>query len=110
MKGSYLGEFEELVLLTVGVIGSEAYGIVVMHTIKEEIGRKVNISAVHTALRRLESKGFVKSSMGGATSERGGRRKRYFTLTEGGIRVLSHIREQRNTMWDRIPNITLSNG
>ncbi len=106
MKGTYLGEFEELVLLTVGAIGTKAYGVLVMQEIKEETGRLVNISAVHTSLRRLEDKGFVKSIMGGATSERGGRRKRFFTLTEGGINVLNHIRTLRNHMWDKIPVVS----
>ena len=107
MKGTYLGEFEELILLTVGVLGEGAYGITVMQEIKNETDRSVNISAVHTSLRRLEDKGFVKSTMGGATSERGGRRKRYFALTESGIRVLNHIRDLRNQMWDRIPAVSI---
>ena len=72
MKGTYLGEFEELVLLTVGALYPEAYGVAIMDDIKSETGRSVNISAIHSAMRRLEDKGFVKSFMGGATNERGG--------------------------------------
>ncbi len=78
MKGINLGEFEELVLLTVGALHEQAYGVSVMDEIKGETGRNVNISAIHTALKRLEEKGFVESQMGGATNVRGGRRKRSF--------------------------------
>ena len=104
MKGTYLGEFEELILLTVGSLGAQAYGVVVLREIKTQTERSANISAVHTALRRLEEKGFLKSNMGGATSERGGRRKRYFNLTHGGYAALDGIRNLRNEMWDRIPS------
>jgi len=104
MKGTYLGEFEELILLTVGSLGAQAYGVAVLREIKTQTERSANISAVHTALRRLEKKGFLKSNMGGATSERGGRRKRYFNLTHGGYAALDGIRSLRNEMWDRIPS------
>ena len=110
MKGTYLGEFEELVLLIVAALNQDAYGISVMQEIKSETGRSVNISAVHSSLRRLESKGFVKSKMGGATSERGGRRKRYFQITQGGYAVLSAIKEQRNQLWSRVEQFSLQIG
>ena len=110
MKGTYLGEFEELVLLVVAAQNQDAYGISVMEEIKSEIGRSVNISAVHSSLRRIETKGFVKSEMGGATSERGGRRKRYFRITQGGLAVLNLIKEQRNQLWNRVPDFSLQIG
>jgi len=75
MKGTYLGEFEELVLLTVAILNGDAYGITVMDEIEKNIDRKVTVSTVHTALYRLEEKGFVESYFGGATQERGGRKK-----------------------------------
>lgn len=108
MKGTQLGEFEELVLLTAGALYPEAYGVAVMNEIKEETGRSVNISAIHSALRRLESKGFVKSDMGGATNERGGRRKRYFELTAYGKTALDDSQEIRMKLYKRIPNIGFS--
>lgn len=108
MKGTQLGEFEELVLLTAGALYPEAYGVAVMNEIKEETGRSVNISAIHSALRRLESKGFVKSDMGGATNERGGRRKRYFELTAYGKTALDDAQEIRMKLYKRIPNIGFS--
>ena len=107
MKGTYLGEFEELVLLTVGALNPEAYGVAIMDEIKNETGRSVNISAIHSALRRLDEKGFVKSHMGGATNERGGRRKRYFELTSFGKKALDEAQSLRMKLYNRIPDISL---
>ena len=108
MKGTYLGEFEELVLLTVGALYPEAYGVGIMGEIAKETGRSVNISAIHSALRRLDEKGFVKSEMGGSTNERGGRRKRIFELTAFGKKALDEVQEQRMSLYNRIPNISFS--
>lgn len=100
-----LGEFEELVLLVVGVLYDEAYGVAIQTHIAEQAGRQINISAVHSALHRLEDKGFLDSRMGGATQERGGRRKRYFRVTMAGQKALVQVREQRNQLWSQIPSI-----
>ena len=78
MKGTYLGELEELILLTVGALVEKAYGVAVMDEIEQRTGRQLNISAVHSVLKRLENKGFVTSEMGGATNERGGTQKKAF--------------------------------
>ena len=104
-KGSHLGEFEELALLTVGALFDEAYGVAIMDDIANRTGRKVNISAVHEVLKRLDKKGFVKSRMGGATNERGGRRKRYFTLTQEGKLALDHSIGLRNELYNAIPKL-----
>ena len=106
MKGSHLGELEELVLLTVGSLYEEAYGVAVMDELKEKAGRDMNISAVHAVLRRLEEKGLLKSQMGGSTNERGGRRKRLFTLTKDGKVALDQSIALRTSLYERIPNIT----
>lgn len=102
-----IGEFEELVLLVVAILQENAYGVSVMEEIENQTGRRINISAVHSALDRLESKGFLKSEVGGATAERGGRRKRYFQITMAGQKSLDFIREQRNKLHDQIPNLGL---
>src|SRR4051812_2488308 len=81
MSKDFLGEFEELVLTMVGILQEEAYGNAIVNEIRERIERDVNLSAVHVTLYRLEDKGLVKSEMGGITEERGGRRKRIFTIT-----------------------------
>lgn len=105
MKGTYLGEFEEVVLLAVAIRTGDAYGAAVVNEIEQQLGRAVNLGAVHTALHRLEEKGLVKSEMGGVTAERGGRSKRLYVVTASGRRALEEIRQLRNQMWDNIPKI-----
>ncbi|MEM9299063.1 MAG: PadR family transcriptional regulator [Bacteroidota bacterium] len=105
MGNTYLGEFEELVLTMVGILKDEAYGNAIVTEIKGQLDRKVNLSGVHVTLYRLEDKGLVKSYMGGATNERGGRRKRYFELTSAGIKVLQSLQEQRLKLWKLVPQL-----
>ena len=83
MKG-YLGEFEELVLLTVASLGDEAYGVSIKTDIDTRAGRSISIGALHSTITRLEEKGYLKSRLGDPTQERGGRRKRYFEVTHSG--------------------------
>lgn len=106
-RGNHLGEFEELVLLTVASLVDDAYGVSVLQYIEDETGRSVNISAVHEVLKRLERKGYLKSKMGGATAERGGRRKRYFTTTTSGKKVLEESIKLKVQLFKRVPNISL---
>jgi len=107
MKGTYLGEFEELVLLAVGILFDDAYGLAVVDQLEKQTGRPIMISSVHKALVRLEDKGFLKSKMGGATQTRGGRDKRLYTLTHAGVGALRQSRELRNDMWRQVPRIVL---
>ncbi|CAD5270516.1 MULTISPECIES: PadR family transcriptional regulator [unclassified Imperialibacter] len=107
MQRINLGEFEELVLLITAVLHDNAYGISVLQEIEAQTGRQINISAVHSALDRLEQKGYLKSYLGGATNERGGRRKRLFSVTASGAKALSDVKEMRNTLYDQIPKVTL---
>jgi DNA-binding PadR family transcriptional regulator len=104
MRRTSLGEFEEIVLLTIAILGDDAYGIRIMEEIKEQTGRALSISAIHATLQRLEDKGFVHSFMGGATAERGGRRKRFFTVNKAGSHILHEIRQQRQQLWQRVPD------
>lgn len=106
-KGYYLGEFEELVLLSAASLLDDAYGVSIMNYISQEAGRDVNISAVHEVLKRLERKGLLKSKMGGATQERGGRRKRYFTLTVSGKKTLEENMKLKLELYKRVPNFFL---
>ncbi len=108
MKGTYLGEFEELVLLTVASLYKEAYGVGIKKSLHEQVGRKVTLSTVHAALHRLEKKGFLRSQFGEATKVRGGKRKKYFTLTAAGTEALQTARIVRNKLWDSIPPAALS--
>lgn len=110
MKGTQLGEFEELVLLSVGILNGEAYGINVMDTIFEKTDRKVTVSTVHTALYRLEQKGFVESYYGGASTKRGGRKKRLYKITQYGVGVLAKSKEQRDALWNMLPKFSFNYG
>jgi len=105
MKGTYLGEFEELVLLTVGILFDDAYGLAIADELEKQTERTVMISSVHKALVRLEEKGYLKSHLGGATQNRGGRDKRLYTLTQAGIKVLNQSKELRNSMYKQVPKI-----
>jgi PadR family transcriptional regulator PadR len=100
MKGTNLGEFEELVLLVVGIMQGEAYGVGVMDEIINNTNRTVTVSTIHTALNRLESKGFVDSYYGGASNTRGGRRKRLYRITGIGVGVLQEAKGQREKLWN----------
>lgn len=102
MRRSYLGEFEELVLLTVVVLHHSAYGAAITDELEAQTGRTVSLSAVHAALQRLEEKGMLSSVLGEATLERGGRRKRLFSVTAHGSQALQNTREMRNKLWDLI--------
>lgn len=105
MKRTYLGEFEEVVLLTTAVLGEGAYGVAITDELDRQTGRSVSISAVHAALHRLQEKGMLLSHLGDATAERGGRRKRLFTVTALGSRALHDIRAIREQLWSSIlPN------
>ena len=107
MKGIYLGELEELVLLTVGILYPEAYGVAVMDEIERQANRVLNISAVHAVLTRLEEKGLLSSKMSDPTEERGGRRKRIFMLTAAGKRSLEDAHKMRTQLFNQIPKVAL---
>ena len=108
MKAYQLGEFEEIVLLTVGILHGKAYGVTIKDEIEERLGREVSVGALQTTLRRLEKKGFVTSEMGGASKERGGRRKRFFTLTKAGRAVLDETMQLRAALYKKLPKLTFS--
>jgi PadR family transcriptional regulator PadR len=98
----YLGELEELILLMVALLNKEAYGVSITEELKRQTNRDISISAVHAVLHRLEEKGFVKSRMGGASAERGGRRKRLFSITAYGRNALEELRDTRMSIWSMI--------
>lgn len=105
MKGTHLGEFEELVLLIIGVLYPDAYGLAIRNEIRKQTGRSAAIGAVHSALSRLEEKGFLKSHLGDSTSERGGRRKKLYIITAEGKKAVEHNRSLRNLLWNQIPDL-----
>jgi PadR family transcriptional regulator, regulatory protein PadR len=110
MAKEYLGEFEELVLTLVAALQEDAYGAAISDEIESRLKREVNLSAVHVTLYRLEDKGYIKSSMGGGTKERGGRRKRIFTVTSAGMAILKAMKEARVDLWKLVPQLKMVTG
>jgi DNA-binding PadR family transcriptional regulator len=104
-----LGEFEEVLLLLVGILGDDdAYPLKIAAEFNSQTGRSVSVGAVHSTLDRLEKKGFLRSSMGNATAERGGRRKRIFIVTALGKRVLKESRDFKMDLWSQYPALSKS--
>lgn len=103
MKRVYLGEFEEIVLLVVAVLDGVAYGVNITHEILEQTQRSVRLNQVHASLQRLEEKGMIVSKMSDPTPERGGRRKRIFTITAYGSNTLRDIQQVRASLWKAVP-------
>jgi len=110
VKRTYLGEFEELVLLVVATLGGNAYGVNITHEIIRQTGREVRLNQVHASLHRLEAKGMISSVMSEPTQERGGRRKRIFTITIYGQQTLSYIQSVRTSLWNLIPSSLKTSG
>ncbi|MDA8021212.1 MAG: PadR family transcriptional regulator [Thermoanaerobaculia bacterium] len=96
-----LGEFEELILLCVGGLGESAYAARIQQRLEEDVGRSAALGAIYAALDRLERKTFVRSWLGSPTAERGGRRKRFYAVTSGGVDALEQLRTARTLLWRR---------
>jgi PadR family transcriptional regulator, regulatory protein PadR len=107
MGKEFLGEFEELILTLVAALQEDAYGAAIAAEIESRLQREVTLSAVHVTLYRLEDKGYIKSRVGGATKERGGRRKRIFSVTSAGMAMLKAIKESRLELWKMIPQLKI---
>ena len=108
MKKYQLGEFEEVVMLTVGILHLDAYGVSIKKEIEARLSRNVSVGALQTALRRLEDKGYLKSRDGEATEERAGRPKKYFQITALGKRAMEHTKSTRYELWSAIPKMALN--
>jgi DNA-binding PadR family transcriptional regulator len=110
MKGTNLGEFEELVLLTVAALIEKAYSVAICDELSNHSDRTVKLGVVHSVLNRLEEKGFVKSQLGEPTKNRGGKRKRFYQLTILGKEALVRTKSMRDQLWDRIPTLVWKQG
>lgn len=102
-----MGEFQEVVLLTILVLEENAYGVSIQDEIEKRTNRSVSRGALHTALTRLDEKGFIKSEYGGATAERGGRRKRFYQVTNLGRNALEEAKDLREDLWSSVPKVAL---
>ncbi len=105
MKETRLGDFEETILLLVGILDEQAYAFKLAEEFESQTGRSVSIGAVHSTLSRLADKGFLTSEMGQATAERGGRRKRIYTITAYGRRALVASRDLKISLWKQYPSL-----
>jgi PadR family transcriptional regulator, regulatory protein PadR len=105
MKGTNLGEFEELVVLTVAGLMEEAYSVAICDQLSNHTGRSMKLRVVHSVLNRLQEKGLVKSQLGDATKTRGGKRKRFYQLTIPGKAALVRAKSMRDQLWDSIPSL-----
>lgn len=105
MSQYHLGEFEEIVLLTVAILDGEAYGVSIIFEIEDRLKRKVSLGAMQTVLKRLEDKNLLRSEFGETTKIRGGKRKRLYEITSSGKQALSQTKTQRNSLWDAIPKV-----
>jgi PadR family transcriptional regulator PadR len=102
---SYLGEFELMLLLTIIRLADDAYGVPLARELSLQRGREVAVGSVYAALDRLETKGFVASRLGESTPERGGRAKRYFHVTEQGLRSAHETRRVLSRLWQSLPSL-----
>lgn len=103
MSRESLGHFELLVLLALLRHDDEAYGVPIAREIERSTGTKVALASVYNSLERLEAKGLVRSSLGDPTPARGGRAKRYFSVTSAGLREIRAAKKALTTLWRGIP-------
>ncbi|MCR9252941.1 MAG: PadR family transcriptional regulator [bacterium] len=108
MKGTHLGELEEIALLIVASLFDNAYGVAIKAEIEQQANRKITISSVHNVLQRLQEKGFLESRFSEPTKERGGKRKLLFRVTTEGQNALENSKSLRQKLWDNIPNVAFN--
>lgn len=102
-KGTHLGEFEEIVMLTIAALQDEAYGLAIKKELIDQTNRNVSISAVHAACNRLEEKGLLTAHFGEKSEQRGGKRKKIYSVSLKGQQALYDAQELRMRLWKRIP-------
>jgi PadR family transcriptional regulator PadR len=102
MSHEYLGEFEQMVLLSILRLGKDAYGLAIKDELEDVAGRSPSSGALSTTLDRMERKGLLESYAGESTSERGGRPRRYVRLTPAGQEMLARSRSTLMALWDGV--------
>lgn len=101
-----ISALEEMILLIILIADGKAYTVSITSEYHDQSGKSISIPAVHTVLERLENRGIIKSSLGGATSMRGGRRKRLFKITRTGYEMVQKVKEKRSELWDAAPKLS----
>ncbi len=109
MKKTRLGEFQELILMTVIVLGEGAYGNEIQRDLEDRLSERLSVGAIQTALKRMEEKGFLTSKWGEATQKRGGKKKKFYTATPFAHQVLGEMKDIRTQLWDEMPQLGSSN-
>ena len=104
-RGGYLGEFELMVMSALLRLDSDVYGVPISREIEKITGREVSIGSVYAALERLEEKGLVTSSLGEPTAERGGRAKRFFRVTDSGLKEIRQTQRALTRLWKGVPRL-----
>jgi len=105
-----LSRAEELVLLSVWRLQEKAYGVTIRKHIIETTKQEWSIGAIYVPLDRLTKWGYLESIEGEPTAERGGRRKRYYKLTDLGLEALEHLKQVQENMWSSLPILEISKG
>lgn len=105
MKKTKLGEFEELVLMTVIVLQSDAYGVEIKRELENRLNETLSVGSIQSALKRMEDKGFLTSEFGEASQKRGGKRKRIYQATPLAHKVLREMKDIRTQLWTSMPTI-----
>lgn len=105
MKKTRLGEFQELILMTVIVLQEQAYGNEIQRDLEERLNERLSMGAIQTALKRMEEKGFLTSEWGEASQRRGGKRKRIYAATPEAYRTLQEMKDIRSQLWSAMPNL-----
>ena len=106
MKKSRLGEFQELILMTVVVLQEDAYGNEIQRNLELRLKENLSMGAIQTALKRMEEKGFLTSEWGEATQKRGGKRKRIYQGTPLALQVLNEMKSIRTELWQAMPELS----
>ena len=101
----FLTRMEEILLLTVHRLGPEAYGVTIRAAVEELLGKSVSVGAVYVPLDRLAERGYLEISYSDPTPERGGRRKKYFKLTQDGLKILGETKSLNDALWENVPSL-----
>jgi PadR family transcriptional regulator PadR len=109
-RGELPGSFEQLVLLALLRLGEDAYGVSVQREIFRRSGRDVSLGAVYATLERMEEKGWIRSRVGAATAERGGRAKRHYRIQASGTRALRDALATLDQMREDLPGLAQPGG
>jgi PadR family transcriptional regulator PadR len=104
-KATYLRDFELMILLVVLRLGDEAYGVPIAQELKAHGRREVSLANVYATLERLQEKGYVSSELADPTPERGGRAKRYFSVTAQGLKKVRETQRLLVRLWRGVPEL-----